>query len=546
MTFSDTPPCCNQYTNSPDRVITRITLDYLRRVPPSLSEDGSLADSFPGHTERLCIDRQSATLELIQTITPDCRSSYKYEAPGAIPYLLDSFEPEALFAHTAGNPPDVLPETKGSLEYRITVDYQNGPSRIYTGSYDKLGLPEDFPDFAQRILGLIRFHGIGEALAPAVYGRRLRCQSDLIYCSVEFEDGYKTYYYISDDDSIRPGDRVRVPAGKDNHEAVVTVVKVEYFPADEAPLPPEKTKHILGKCPLPSWRTLEYYENYNYGQSIERTREELLTLLAEYEVREYSAADSEYAGRLAEGEILLEIVNPYRGENLFVKLGETYTLSFGFWHTHYSDWESHEHLLMEWDICDFLDDDSRIVSLWLDDKLLDSTQLTDFLSSYTTPDELLDVLDYDCEHLPADRLRLVVSAWRPYECLEYSLKPVPCLPDGYAIARQGNNSRLVIKDGLLCGRSYLKNYDDESSLIALLCLEDDEPNKEDITKALLFCLEEDARQAGKTRILHNIKYEELGLYSKLGYQETDTMDKEMLFHRFAVTDRYDMTVQKAL
>ena len=38
-----------------------------------------------------------------------------------------------------------------------------------------------------------------------------------------------------------------VPAGRDNHEAVVEVVKVEYFQPENVPLPVEKTKNILRK-----------------------------------------------------------------------------------------------------------------------------------------------------------------------------------------------------------------------------------------------------------------------------------------------------------
>lgn len=63
-----------------------------------------------------------------------------------------------------------------------------------------------------------------------------------------FEEGYKRYYYIADDDSIQVGDFVIVPAGKDNHEAVVEVVKKEYFPENEVPLPLDRTKHIIRKC----------------------------------------------------------------------------------------------------------------------------------------------------------------------------------------------------------------------------------------------------------------------------------------------------------
>ena len=81
-----------------------------------------------------------------------------------------------------------------------------------------------------------------------MYGKVRRCDNDIIYCSVEVEDGCKSYYYISDDDSIQVGDFVIVPAGKDNHEAVVEVVKKEYSAEENVPLPMEKTKHIIRKC----------------------------------------------------------------------------------------------------------------------------------------------------------------------------------------------------------------------------------------------------------------------------------------------------------
>ena len=81
-----------------------------------------------------------------------------------------------------------------------------------------------------------------------MYGKVRRCDNDIIYCSVEFEYGYKSYYYISYDDTIEVGDFVLVPAGKDNHEAVVEVVKKEYFAEEDVPLPMGITKHIIRKC----------------------------------------------------------------------------------------------------------------------------------------------------------------------------------------------------------------------------------------------------------------------------------------------------------
>ena len=40
-------------------------------------------------------------------------------------------------------------------------------------------------------------------------------QGVVYFCSVVFDEGYKTYYYLTDDDSIEIGDSVLVPAGKD-------------------------------------------------------------------------------------------------------------------------------------------------------------------------------------------------------------------------------------------------------------------------------------------------------------------------------------------
>ncbi len=45
----------------------------------------------------------------------------------------------------------------------------------------------------------------------------------------------------------REGDLVVVPAGPDNHEAVVRIETIEYHSEDEAPFPVDKTKHILRK-----------------------------------------------------------------------------------------------------------------------------------------------------------------------------------------------------------------------------------------------------------------------------------------------------------
>lgn len=161
---------------------------------------------------------------------------------------MDDFDAQDLFSHIEGNPDDVVETPCETKDYRITINYKKNPQRVIEGSYDKNGLPDDFADFAETVFDFIRFYGMGEIFDPSVYGKVKRRQSEYIFCSVTFDEGYKSYYYLTNDDSIEVGDFVIVPAGKDNHEAVVEVVNIEYFNDENAPLSAEKTKRIIRKC----------------------------------------------------------------------------------------------------------------------------------------------------------------------------------------------------------------------------------------------------------------------------------------------------------
>lgn len=152
-----------------------------------------------------------------------------------------------MFSHVEGDPEDVIDTPNERKDYKLTINYQKKPQRIIIGSYDKNGLPKDFAAFVEPIFDFLQFYEIVEIFDPLLYNKAKRRKSDYIFCSVAFDEGYKSYYYLTDDDSIEVGDLVLVPAGKDNHEAVVEVVKIEYFSKENAPLPIEKTKSIISK-----------------------------------------------------------------------------------------------------------------------------------------------------------------------------------------------------------------------------------------------------------------------------------------------------------
>lgn len=106
----------------------------------------------------------------------------------------------------------------------------------------------DLSDLVRDTVGMDDLYAFDGNSKPDVINRPKRRKSEYIFCSVTFDDGYKSYYYLTDDDSIKVGDFVLVPAGKDNHEAVVEVVNIEYFSEENVPLPIEKTKRIIRKC----------------------------------------------------------------------------------------------------------------------------------------------------------------------------------------------------------------------------------------------------------------------------------------------------------
>lgn len=205
--------------------LTRIRIEY-RRAGHGVYE------------EYLLLDRETGTLEQVRDLGNGCRITRRYEIAQGVENLLSYAEARHFFESIPGT-------TGGPRDYTITLDYQAGPRRVLTGSAEKRGLPEELVEFARIIRDFLSAYGDGEILNST----GCRTQADkLMYCGVQFSEGGKRYSYLSRDPSIGVGDWVIVPAGRENREKMVKVVEIGYYSREEAPLPPEKTKHILQKC----------------------------------------------------------------------------------------------------------------------------------------------------------------------------------------------------------------------------------------------------------------------------------------------------------
>lgn len=238
----------------PDRV-ERIIVDYQRltTITPGQPVSGTGNRATRQYTEKLVLDRASGSLEHIQCLDRGYLVSKKYRIPGETEALLDDMDPQDLFGGMEGDPTGMPDNPSETGTYTITVDFKRGSQRIIRGTYDKKALPEFWSDFADSVWRSIRSYEKGEILDPVFYGKVRRSGAELIYCSVKFEEGSKSYYYISDEDNIAVGDFVIVPVGKENHHSKAEVVKVEYFSEADVPLPAAYTKRIIRKCTKPDF-----------------------------------------------------------------------------------------------------------------------------------------------------------------------------------------------------------------------------------------------------------------------------------------------------
>ena len=72
-----------------------------------------------------------------------------------------------------------------------------------------------------------------------------------IYCMIRFSNATHQFSYITDDASIKEGDFVKVPFGKNNRERIGLVMRIIHCTEENAPYPPEKTKLVIEKNERP-------------------------------------------------------------------------------------------------------------------------------------------------------------------------------------------------------------------------------------------------------------------------------------------------------
>ena len=222
--------------------VTGLTLNY--------TWTSAATDSSPEMRleETLTIDGDTDTIRHVWQPVNGIRVAREYYIRGGVSGFLDSIDTELFYEPISGDPPNVVPNMDEKTEYELSVSFRDAVPMYFKGSYDRNNLPPRWSELIDKLLKFLSYYSDTEIFDSRIFNSRKRCDDDLIFISVEFEPDGQTYYYVTDDDSIVPGDKVIVPVGRNWSEKVVTVVKKEYFSRDKTPIEPERLKPVLGKA----------------------------------------------------------------------------------------------------------------------------------------------------------------------------------------------------------------------------------------------------------------------------------------------------------
>ena len=129
--------------------------------------------------------------------------------------------------------------------YQIVLTMQKSRKREIRGTYDKKGLPVDWPSFAEKLFRFLDFYELKEIFNQRAYGKVRRRKGELIFCAVSFEEGGQRYWYMADSADYEEGDFVQIPAGEDNHLSFGRVELVKYCRPEQAPYPLDKVTFTI-------------------------------------------------------------------------------------------------------------------------------------------------------------------------------------------------------------------------------------------------------------------------------------------------------------
>lgn len=162
-----------------------------------------------------------------------------------------------------------------------------------------------------------------------------------------------------------------------------------------------------------------YYDEIEYPF---KKKDDIKSFFDKYEIIEHTNSESNYE-YLEENDVVLEIVNPYRDENLFIEIAGEFTLYFSSWHSHYFTYE-YDYKEMKNDALAIINGEYAALCFFIDDEWFGATLLKEEISHLVSPRDLIAKMNFSEEHLQKIRDKGVVilaDYWKPNDCYEFDV-----------------------------------------------------------------------------------------------------------------------------
>lgn len=171
--------------------------------------------------EYLEIDRTAGTLVYRQQDNQGRTAETSCVDAPRVGRLLATLDGTMFQEEIPGHPANVQVDPAEATNYLLKVTYRHAPQLVLMGSYDKKNLPYDWNVLMEAVVDFLGKEGRGRLLDPQEYQREKRCVGDVIVLQVRIGRWGNPRYYLTEDDTIAPGDQVVVPNLPEGMEAKV-------------------------------------------------------------------------------------------------------------------------------------------------------------------------------------------------------------------------------------------------------------------------------------------------------------------------------------
>lgn len=194
-------------------------------------------------TEWLLISSEG-TITYNRRVASVGRVSLQYELKDKVAEFLKVYDDQSVFSHPKGHSTDTV-QDEIRKTYRIVVTRDSGDTSVLEGSFDKDGLPDNWPDFVGRLKDFLQGQSLGMLFDSRVYSKVLRKSNEVAFCGVDIDGVVRTRYYRCGDE-ICEGDTVVVPTPMKHTLAIGRAVEIRYCPKDQIPKEMAQAQEILG------------------------------------------------------------------------------------------------------------------------------------------------------------------------------------------------------------------------------------------------------------------------------------------------------------